>query len=84
MTTASPVVHGHADRHLHRVHAIADRERRPHRTFGVVLVRDRRAEHPHRGVADELVERAPEALDLLLRELVEGHEDAAARPRGRR
>ena len=43
---------------------VADRERRAHRALGVVLVRDRRAEHRHDGVADELLDRAAEALEL--------------------
>jgi hypothetical protein len=37
----------------------------PHRPLGVVLVRDRRAEHRHHGVADELLDRAAEPLELL-------------------
>ena len=46
--------------------SIASRIRRPARTraLGIVLVRDRRAEDRHHGVADELLDRAAEALDL--------------------
>jgi hypothetical protein len=40
-------------------------ETRPHGPLGVVLVRDRRAEHRHHGVADELLHRAAEPLELL-------------------
>ena len=36
-----------------------------HRTLGVVLVRQRRPEHPHHRVADELLHRSAEALDLV-------------------
>ncbi len=37
----------------------------PHGPLGVVLVRDWRAEHRHHGIADELLDRAAEPLDLL-------------------
>ena len=43
---------------------VADRERRPHRALGVVLVRDRRAEDGHHRVADELLDRAAVPLEL--------------------
>ena len=43
---------------------VADRERRPDGTFRVVLVRGRRAEQGDDGVADELLHRAPEVLEL--------------------
>ena len=43
---------------------VPDRERRSHRTLGIVLVRDRRAEHGHDRVADELLDGASEALEL--------------------
>ena len=36
----------------------------PNRPFGIVLVRHRGAEHRHHGVADELLDRAAEALDF--------------------
>src|ERR687892_314790 len=44
---------------------VADLERGPHRSLGVVLVRDGRAEHRHHGVADVLLERPAEPLELL-------------------
>ncbi len=43
---------------------VADRECRSHRTLWVVLVGDGRAEDRHHGVADELLHRAAEALQL--------------------
>ena len=43
-----------------------DAQRRAHRALGIVLVRDRRAEDRHDRVADELLDRAAEPLDLLL------------------
>ena len=43
---------------------VADRERRADGALGVVLVRDRRAEDGHHRVADELLDRAAEALEL--------------------
>ncbi len=80
------------DDRLARVHRDADRdvgvgfaelshraeevEPRPHRALGVVPVGHRCAEHPHRRVADEFVQRAPEALDRVLRAFVERHERA--------
>ena len=44
---------------------VADRERRAHGSLGVVLVRDRGAEERHHRVADELLHRAPEMLELF-------------------
>ena len=44
---------------------VADGERRSHCALGVVLVRDRGAEHRHHRVADELLHRAAEALELV-------------------
>ena len=44
---------------------VADRERRAHRALGVVLVRDRRAEDRDDRVADELLDRAAVALELV-------------------
>ena len=77
----------HRDECLARVDRHADRmvaargleqiERGAHRPLGIVLMGDRRAEHAHRRVADELVQRAPEPLDRALRPLVERHERAA-------
>jgi len=45
-------------------HGIEDAQGGTDAAFGVVLVRDRRAEDGHDGVADELLDRAAEALDL--------------------
>ncbi len=44
---------------------VADRERRADSAFGVVLVRDRGAEDRHHRVADELLDGAAEALELV-------------------
>ena len=44
---------------------------------GVVLVRDGRAEHADDGVADELLDRSPVALELVAEPLVIGREDRA-------
>ena len=76
----------HRDHGLAGVHRHPDRvpalggghqlERRADRALGVVLVRDRGAEHAHRRVADELVQVAAEALDRRLRLLVERDEGA--------
>ena len=72
MTTASPVVDAGADRELEAailrvelLDRLEDPQRRPHRALGVVLVRDGRTEHRHHRVADELLDGAAEALDLL-------------------
>ena len=54
---------------------VADRERRPDRPLGVVLVRDRRAEDRHHRVADELLDRAAEPLELGLQPRVVGIEE---------
>ena len=43
---------------------VANRERSAHGAFRIVLVRDRRAEDRHDRVADELLDRAAEALEL--------------------
>ncbi len=56
---------------------VADGECRSHRALGVVLVRDRGAEHGHHGVADELLDRAPEALELVAQPRVVGPEQRA-------
>ena len=58
-------VHGEA--HLDRAvlaRPVADRQRRSHRPFRIVLVRNRRAEQRHHRVADELLHRPAEALEL--------------------
>jgi hypothetical protein len=43
---------------------VAGGERSANGALGVVLVSDRRSEDGHHGVADELLHRAAEALDL--------------------
>jgi hypothetical protein len=45
---------------------VANREGRAHRPLRVVLVGDRGAEDRHHRVADELLDRAAEALELAL------------------
>ena len=61
---------------------LADRERSAYGTLGIVLVRDRRSEDRHDGVADELLDGSAEALELT-RERARGRAAAgAARPRG--
>ena len=55
---------------------VADREGRPNRALGIVLVRDRGAEDRHHGVADELLDGA--AADLQL-----GPEPVVERPQNR-
>ena len=52
-------------------HGIADRQRRAHRPFRVVAMRDRRAEHRHGAVADVLVDGAAEPLDQAIDEAEE-------------
>jgi hypothetical protein len=44
---------------------VSDRQRRPDRALGVVLVRDWRPEQSHHRVAAELLDRAAETLKLL-------------------
>ena len=56
---------------------VADRECCSHRALGVVVVRDRGAEHGHHGVADELLDRAPEALELVAQPRMVGPEQRA-------
>ena len=56
--------------------AIANRERRPHGTLGVVFVRDRRAEDRHHRVADELLHGAAALFEL-------GAEPLVVRPKDR-
>ena len=53
----------------------ADRERGAHGPLGVVLVRDGGAEERHHRVADELLDRAAERLELAAQPLVVGAED---------
>ena len=52
------------------VRPVADRERRAHGALRIVLVRERRAEERHDRVADELLDRASEALQLRAQPLV--------------
>ena len=68
-------VHGDAHGQVAAGHTFADGEGGPHRALRVVLVCDRGTEHAHRGVADELVQRAAEPLDLFLGDRMERHED---------
>ena len=46
------------------VDRLEDPQARSHGALGIVLVRHRRPEDRHHGVADELLDGAPEALDL--------------------
>ena len=55
----------------------------PHRALGVVFVRQRRPEHPHHGVTDELLHRSAEALDLVPHARVVAAEAAGERLLGR-
>ena len=48
-----------------------------HRTLRVVLVRHRRTEHRHYRIADELLDRPPEALDRLTQTSVVGPDASA-------
>ena len=62
----------HRDPHLQVLllaRPVADRERSTNGTLGVVLARDRRAEERHHGVADELLDRAAETLELAAQAL---------------
>ena len=54
---------------------VADRERRPDRALGVVLVRGRGAEERHDRVADELLDGAAVSLELGANALVVGAEE---------
>ena len=74
-TTASPVVTAArtaTSRPSPRkaLHRLEDSQCRAHRTLGVVLVCDGRAEDRHDGVADELLDGPAEALDVGLHALV--------------
>ena len=71
--------HGRANRELEPLVAqlldrLQDPEPGAHGPLGVVLVRDRRAEDRHHRVADELLDRSAEALDVGLDALVVGTE----------
>ena len=56
---------------------LQDAQPRTDRALGVVLVRDRRAEHRHHRVADELLHRAAVPLDLLSQAGVVGADPGA-------
>ena len=56
---------------------VADREGSAHRPLGIVLVRDRRAEQRHDGVANELLDSAAEPLELRAEPFVVGREQRA-------
>ena len=58
-------------------HPVPDGERRADRALGVVLVRGRSAEERHHRVADELLDGAAEALELLAQVRVVRGEQAA-------
>ena len=65
-TSASPVLTAiRTSSSLLLAGPVADRECRAHGALRVVLVRDRRAEHGHDRVADELLDRAAVSLELL-------------------
>ena len=54
---------------------VADRERCAHGALGVVLVRGRRAEERHHGIADELLDGAAVTLELRADALVVGAQE---------
>ena len=56
---------------------VLDRERRTDRTLRIVLVHDRSPEHGDHGVADELLDRAAEVLELVAEPCVVGREHRA-------
>ena len=63
--------HGDADTEVAPVgNSVTDREGGPNRPLGVVLVGDRRPEDGHDRIADELLDRASEALEVGLDLLV--------------
>ena len=66
-----------------RAEAVLHGERSAHSALGVVLVRLRDAEDGEHRVADELLRRAPEALDLGVDQRRRARPEARARPRGR-
>ena len=68
----------HGDPNLHRIvlaGPVPDRERCSHRTFRIVLVCNGRAEESHHRIADELLHRAAEPLELATQALVVGTEN---------
>jgi hypothetical protein len=52
---------------VHTPNVIAERDRRPDRAFGIVLMRDGHAEHRHEPIAHDLRDRASELLDRALK-----------------
>ena len=58
-------VHGDTDVDLEVLHRLENAKTGPNRPLGIVFVCERRAEDSQHCVADELLERAAEALDLL-------------------
>ena len=66
-----------ADVQLLLAERVADRQRGPHRALRVVLVRDGRTEDGHHRVADELLDRPSEPLELRSDAGVVGLEDGA-------
>jgi hypothetical protein len=68
----------HRDPRLNRIllaRPITNRERGAHSAFRIVLVRNRRTEERHDRIADELLHRAAEPLELASQALVIGTED---------
>ena len=55
-----------ARRQLEAPNGVEDAQTRTNRALGVVAVRDRRAEHSHDGVADELLDHPAVVLDAVL------------------
>ena len=70
-------VHGDAQLDALELGPVADCERGADRPFGVVAVRDRRAEDAHHGIADELLHAASVALELAADVRVVRHEECA-------
>ena len=81
VTSASPVLTAMRTWRRRLVRAPGpDRERGAHRALGVVLVRDRRTEYRHHGVADELLDRAAVPLELVRARRVVRGEQPPGRP----
>jgi hypothetical protein len=70
-------VDGDANVYLRFRQHIADRERCAHGGLRIVLVRDRRAEDGHDGIADELLDRAAVTLEFGAKSCVIGGERCA-------
>ena len=58
-------------------HPVTDRQRSPDGTLGIVLVRDRRAEQGHDGVADELLDRTAVVFELGAKPRIERRQERA-------